>query len=204
MAPLPRFEKLPSDKRRVILDAAAAEFASRGFEGASFNRIIAAAGVSKGAMYYYFADKADAYGAVLDHVLERLAASLGDLPRPEDAGGYWATMAAGTERMSAFLLAEPQLAALARGLYERGGADATYRRLLERIGAWVDDLLAMGQGLGAVRSDVPRSLLTAATTGLLVSADRWFTEALRTENPDVLMALTPKLLELFRDLLEPR
>ena len=65
--PRPRFQKLPADKRQRILEAAALEFASRGFEHASLNRIITAAGISKGAAYYYFDDKADLFATVVQH-----------------------------------------------------------------------------------------------------------------------------------------
>jgi len=132
MSPLPRFEKLAPAKRRLILDAAAAEFAEHGFEGASFNRIIAAAGISKGAMYYYFADKADAYGAVLDDVLVRMAEAVADVPEPADPEGFWAMIAAGTERLNEVFFSDEQLAALARGLYQSGGSNPAYRRLWPR------------------------------------------------------------------------
>ena len=63
--PLPRFDKLDDPRKRAILAAAAEELAERGFAGASYNRIIERAGISKGAMYYYFADKDDLYRTVL-------------------------------------------------------------------------------------------------------------------------------------------
>jgi len=59
--PLPRFQNLDETRRRAILAAAAEEFGERGFAQASYNRIIERAGISKGAMYYYFADKDDLY-----------------------------------------------------------------------------------------------------------------------------------------------
>ena len=40
MSPRPRFATLPSDKQTPLLSAAAEEFAQRGYEGASTNRII--------------------------------------------------------------------------------------------------------------------------------------------------------------------
>lgn len=198
--PLPRFHNLPVDKQRAILDAAAAEFARHGFESASFNRIIAAAGISKGAMYYYFADKADAYGAVLDDVLDRVVEAVRDLPGPADAGGYWAALAGGMGCLTRAFFSDPQLAALARSLYQSSGGPV-YQRLLERITAWVDRLLVLGQRLGAVRDDVPRELLVAAVTGMLVSMDRWFATAIERQPVETLAPLVPKTLELVQDLL---
>ena len=77
--PRPRFERLDPERRGAVLDAAATEFAARGYDGASYNRIIERSGVSKGAMYYYFEDKADLYATVLGHALEGLGERIGDL-----------------------------------------------------------------------------------------------------------------------------
>ena len=56
-----RFENLARDKQEAILEAAAEEFAEKGFEAASINRIIRASGMSKGSVYYYVEDKADLF-----------------------------------------------------------------------------------------------------------------------------------------------
>ena len=70
--PLPRFNRMSQSKRDNILRVAAEEFANHGFDNASFNRIIVQAGISKGAMYYYFADKDDVYRTVLEVWFEEL------------------------------------------------------------------------------------------------------------------------------------
>jgi len=54
-----RFNELDERKKRAILDAAAPEFADRGYNGASINQVIRDAGISKGTMYYYFNGKED-------------------------------------------------------------------------------------------------------------------------------------------------
>jgi len=204
MAPLPRFHKLPDDKRRRILDAAADEFAENGFDGASFNRIIAAAGISKGAMYYYFADKADAYGAVLDEMMDRVETIAARVERPTDAASFWAAIARGVAEITAELVDDPQAAALMRSLYARGPGDATYRRLMERSHAWVASLLAVGAELGAVRDDVPRDLLVDMVTAMMVAVDQWFDRKMMETEIEVLVPVSDQVLVLVRDLLEPR
>ncbi|MEU1482678.1 TetR/AcrR family transcriptional regulator [Streptomyces sp. NPDC005752] len=56
--------------RQKILDAAGQEFEARGYGGASVNRIIAAAGATKGAFYYHFTSKQDLAKKLLQSTLE--------------------------------------------------------------------------------------------------------------------------------------
>ena len=64
--------------RQRLLDAAEAAFASEGFGGASLDRIAEAAGLTRGAIYSNFADKADLFAAVLDRRLERRAEEIAE------------------------------------------------------------------------------------------------------------------------------
>ncbi|MDA8357948.1 MAG: TetR family transcriptional regulator [Actinomycetota bacterium] len=62
------------ETRERILDAALAEFSDRGYAAVSIDEIAEAAGVTKGAVYYWFADKHD-LGRDLQHALyDRLTA----------------------------------------------------------------------------------------------------------------------------------
>ena len=90
--PLPRFQRLDPERRRIILDAAAREFAEHGFRGASYNGIIAQAGVSKGAMYYYFDDKVDLFLAVVSDAFGDLASSFGRFPEVDSPEPFWAAL----------------------------------------------------------------------------------------------------------------
>ena len=55
-----------SSKRRQILDGARAVFMDLGFDGASMGEIAHAAGVSKGTLYVYFADKNRLFEAIVE------------------------------------------------------------------------------------------------------------------------------------------
>jgi AcrR family transcriptional regulator len=55
-----------SSKRRQILDGARRVFLDLGFDGASMGEIARAAGVSKGTLYVYFADKSRLFEAILE------------------------------------------------------------------------------------------------------------------------------------------
>ena len=63
---MPRIVKHPELRRNELLDCAQSLFLERGYDNASLNEVIVAAGVSKGAFYHYFASK--------EALLEALAA----------------------------------------------------------------------------------------------------------------------------------
>lgn len=200
--PLPRFHKLDPAQQHALLEAATREFSEHGYEGASFNRIIATTGVSKGAMYYYFADKADLYQTVVGRALDRLGEAVGQLEPFDDAESYWASVAALTDRAVLFLVDEPEHGALGRAIYSHAGG--VLDEILDKAATFMRGLLESGQSVGAIRTDVPLALLTAATTGLLASMDRWFAEHWEELDKAELARLSPKTLELCRDMLAPK
>jgi len=55
-----------SAKRRQIIDGARTVFMNLGFDGASMGEIARAAGVSKGTLYVYFADKSRLFEAIVE------------------------------------------------------------------------------------------------------------------------------------------
>jgi TetR/AcrR family transcriptional regulator len=58
------------DTRRALLDAAAAEFAARGYAGANVDRIARAARVNKAMIYYHFRSKAALYREILHDMFQ--------------------------------------------------------------------------------------------------------------------------------------
>lgn len=64
------FLNLTMVEQNRVIDAALDEFAENDFEAASLNNIIARAGISKGSMYHYFANKEDLYDYLIERVLE--------------------------------------------------------------------------------------------------------------------------------------
>jgi AcrR family transcriptional regulator len=65
-APLRLATEEDSAKRRQILDGASRVFMDLGFDGASMGEIARAAGVSKGTLYVYFADKNRLFEAIVE------------------------------------------------------------------------------------------------------------------------------------------
>ena len=75
--------------KRLLLDAATAEFSEHGLAGARVDRIAAAAGVNKERIYQYFGKKDDLFAAVL---AARLRLAMDEVPMrgegPEAVGDY--------------------------------------------------------------------------------------------------------------------
>jgi AcrR family transcriptional regulator len=84
------FLKLAQEKREAILNAAFAEFGANDFDAASLDRIVAAAGISKGGLYEYIASKEDLYLHCVEEAWARLyryikeAAAAAGEPLPGD------------------------------------------------------------------------------------------------------------------------
>lgn len=65
------FLKLSEEKQRHILGSALSEFAEYGYDGASTNRIIQRAGISKGVLFKYFTSKEELFYYVIKTYQER-------------------------------------------------------------------------------------------------------------------------------------
>jgi AcrR family transcriptional regulator len=193
----PRFAKLPPAQQQVILRAALDEFAAHGFHDASLNRVIDAAGISKGSMYYYFDGKEDLYAHVARVELERLFADLGPFPIPAqaDPDEFWTTLESYYLRLMTTLAASPQLAALIRGWLAASGNPAlqqAQQAMQQASLPWLERALAAGQSVGAIRTDLPAGLLIGVVVGMGQAMDTWLITQQPDENalPQLLSVLT--------------
>ena len=107
MPPRPRFERLDPERQEAILDAATREFAKEGPAHASLNKILAEAGVSKGAAYYYFDDKEDLFVTVLARVVDQSARAIGGVGPIETEADFWREFRSLYERGAGFLRKHP-------------------------------------------------------------------------------------------------
>jgi len=202
--PLPRFAKLDPARQDAILSAAETEFSAHGFSGASLNTIIKGAGLSKGAMYYYFEDKADLCRTVLDRVFARLWQATGDVGEFDDAAGFWDQVVQLCDRAMACLFASPDLGQLGRLLYDEGPSIKVLEPLEARAERWCADLLGRGQTVGAVCTDLPISLLATAVTGLVVHTDRWMAREMhKLDAPQEIETLGRAILNMVQRVAEP-
>jgi AcrR family transcriptional regulator len=72
--PTVTWARLDPARRAAVIDAAEAEFGAHGFSRGSLNVIARRAGVAKGSLFQYFADKRDLYGFIADVGSQRVRA----------------------------------------------------------------------------------------------------------------------------------
>ena len=203
---LRRFQSLPPDRRAAILEAALAEFAEAGFDGASYNRIIKRAGLSKGAMYYYFEDKTDLCRTALEHAVEHARARIGPVDAFEDAAGFWAALHDIYRRVTAFLAEEPQTARVLHNLVrarDQAGVGAALAGLRQELHGSFAELLDRGVKLGAVRSDLPTDLLVDVVTAMGEASDVWLLRRLQDLRDEEIARYPDLAFALHRRVLEP-
>ena len=63
---------MEKETREMLLASAKQEFLEKGYQGASLRSICKNAGVTTGALYFFFQDKEDLFAAIVEPVLEKL------------------------------------------------------------------------------------------------------------------------------------
>lgn len=204
--PRPRFQKLPADKRQRILEAAALEFATHGFDAASLNRIISAAGISKGAAYYYFDDKADLFATVILEGWRALLPAGGlDLSRL-DRESFWPTLRAVYREMVAAAGRQPWLVAVGKLVYGPPPSPALgdiVAAEFARVMAWLSEIVRRGQQVGVVRAELPAPFLVSVLGAALEAADRWAVEHADELGPEGIDRLAATLFDMVERFVEP-
>jgi AcrR family transcriptional regulator len=199
--PLPRFQNLDEARKRTILAAAAEEFGELGFTAASYNRIIERAGISKGAMYYYFADKEDLFATVLDTALVQWFEHVGMPAQATDAESFWAACAETYTRSVRFMLADRCNAMLCLAITrarERHDGQRPLVELNEKMHAWATALVRHGREVGAVRTDVPEELMVQVALSMMDAGDRWLARRWTEMTPAAADATAATMVELLR------
>ncbi len=201
-----RFDKLPAEKQEALLAAAADEFAARGYESASLNRIIERAGSSKGSLYYYFDDKADLLRTVVERAQAQTLAEI-EWPKLEEltAATYW-------ERLRAAVLATvPQMdeeswhMRIMRAFYrlsEEESARAALAEVVEANRTLTRAFVERGRELGVIRTDLPTELLIEIYMGADQAGDRWMLRHWSTLPEEEKRAMFEARMDLVRDMLD--
>lgn len=201
--PRPRFERLAAEKQEAILAAAAQEFAAYGYAQASLNRILELAGISKGAAYYYFDDKADLYMTAVRHYSAEMMAAVSLDIAALTAETFWPTITDLYEQQFSLYRERPWVLGLTKS-----GGPLTPEELLsgpladfwQEMQATVLQLLQTGQAVGQMRTDLPDELLAALLVAVDDAHDRWL---FGQETAVDARAAAERITDLLRRLLKP-
>ena len=204
--PRPRFEKLAPEKREQILETAAKAFAAHGYDGASMNQILADTGISKGAAYYYFDNKADLYMTTLTHYAIELIGALdldfGDLT----AVTFWPSLQSMYEQQFTQYAERPWVFGVAKSNGPVDLAALTQGELGEYwqdVEGMLESILRQGMELGVIRTDLPEELLFSLVLALDSAHDKWLVKRLPEMTEEELLAAAAQMVGLLQQLLSP-
>jgi TetR/AcrR family transcriptional repressor of nem operon len=149
----------PDVTRDKLLQAAFEEIYRRGFQAASLDTILAKAGVTKGALYHHFPDKAALGYAVVDEVVKGLLLERWGVTAPTTGDPVTALQRILRRRAASVTNREVELGCPLNNLaQEMSPLDQRFRRGVNAtFDIWTDAVakdLASGKAQGTVRKDV--------------------------------------------------
>lgn len=194
-------------RKQNLLEVAAHEFALHGFERASLNRIIRTCGMSKSSFYHFVDSKAALFDAVVEEASGALLRDL-EIPGPEDFAGteFWQTLSELAQRLSGLSRQQAWYVDFGRLFYLPESAhleSATLQRINAHIANWIEEVIKAGQRSGAIRTDLPQSLLIGLAVTVLRSLDSWTLQHIDTIAPEEMAGLGDKQLDIMHRLLAP-
>ena len=154
--------------RAGLLDAAARVFAASGYGGASVDRIVRDAGLSKGTFYWHFASKEDLFLALVEERIDRPARALMDVTRTSPA--HTPTGPTVSRGLADLFGAERELLVLLQEYWAAAVRDAGVRRRYRRrqralVGALAEALRSRHEETG-VPLTIPAERLATAFVAL--------------------------------------
>ena len=203
--PRPRFYKLSAKKRERILEASAKEFSANGYEGASLNRILDEAEISKGAAYYYFDDKADLYATTVLHYSQELISVVN--PTQFEAATFWDELTAVYRHQFTSYAERPWVFGVVKAggsLSLELGTEGPLVELWQQAQFLLVQLLRRGQELGVIRTDLQEELMLSLVVAVDAAHDRWLFSHWSDMSPADLETAAIRIGDALRRLLSPR
>jgi AcrR family transcriptional regulator len=204
--PRPRFYKLTSEKQETILEAAAQEFADKGYDNASLNQILLNAGLSKGAAYYYFDDKADVFVTAVTYYSQLV---MSDVVIDFDSlttENFWDNLA--DVYRNQFLQAKERPWVF--GAMKSVGSLSSEMLAQEPFASFVADMQSMlhqlistGQTLGVVRTDLSVDLLYMLVMAIDDAYDQWMLPQWSTIDAQGIETAVAHIIQFLQRLLSP-
>jgi AcrR family transcriptional regulator len=160
-----------ADTRAAVLDAAEELFTDPGYAATAIDAIASRAGVTKGAVYHHFPDKAQLFRAVVECLLRRIGERLGDVGVPA-GGDAWDAVCAAYQLRLDLVVADRAY----QRIVDQDAAAVLGVREVEQVAAEIADTALVPVIEAAVRSGaigpVPPDRLARMMGALLSAACR--------------------------------
>lgn len=154
--PKSTFDNLPPSKRQAIIDLALAEFAEHPYQVASLSRIVVRAGIAKGSIYQYFANKQDLYLFLLEYAADQQLQILQAQSPPDPDLSFFALLRWQMQASVVVGLAAPLLTRL---MYRAVTDDLPFRdEVTRRLGRAGEDHLRTLLARGVARGEIAPAL----------------------------------------------
>ncbi|MBF9071202.1 TetR/AcrR family transcriptional regulator [Streptacidiphilus fuscans] len=179
-----------ADTRGVVLDAARAEFAARGYEKASMRGIARVAGVDPALLHHYFGSKEQLFLAALDFPIDpaTVAAVILDGDRAEMG-----------ERVARFVVAlweQPEVLARLLAVVRTVVASEAIAELLRDF--MLRELVGrLAQGLGVDRPELRVELVISQIIGLAMARYILAAEPIASADPEELVSLLAPTIQRY-------
>ncbi len=151
------FKSLTPDKQEKIYNAAIDEFATGGYRGASMNRLVKAAGISKGSLFQYFRAKSDLFDGIVEIAAKRVKDYLRTVRDETVHMSFLERLDRLIQSGFRFIDDHPKLARIYFHLLQSGEAPFGTDRILDlhrQSTQFLEGLIRQGVGRGELRSDI--------------------------------------------------
>ena len=147
------------EHEQALFDAALEEFVSKGYQQASINTILQAAGMSKGQFYYHFGNKEGLYLALIGVLIEKKRVFLAQVMQASDfRQDIFDIFRTQIRQSAAFARVYPVIDRFSRSFIRERG-NPIYEKALATYNFMDNDAIAqlieMAYGRGDFRSDLP-------------------------------------------------
>lgn len=204
--PRPRFNKLTNEKQETILEAAAKEFASKGYDNASLNQILLNADLSKGAAYYYFDDKADVFVTAVTYYSQLVMGDVDIDPGTLTADNFWNSLAEVYRHQFQQAKERPWVFGAMKSVGSLPAELLTqepFASFVATLQSLLRQLLGTGQRLGVVRTDLPLDLLYLLVMAIDDTYDQWMLSQWADIDEAGIETAVAHIIQLLQRLLSP-
>jgi AcrR family transcriptional regulator len=184
--PLPTFFNLPAEKQQKILDCTIDEFSQNDYASASVSKIVSRAGIAKGSLYQYFADKQDLYTYLLELTLRQKTEMLTAFAPSAEDHSFFGTLHYLFKVMITFETRYPKLAKIGSRAITGNAPlpDEIMRQARHSSDEYFFNLIEAGKQSGEIRADLDSAMAAFVFSSSLAGMSEYL-NAKKKKRPEV-------------------